>query len=312
MDNIMINDLWSMMHHSSYSIIIHHLSSRSRSWLQADIIMVDKTIVKLPRSLKTYTLSTAHNFTRINQKDSKWFPSKFCLGHPSVIWVLGLSFPNRIVCATPEQSLKILSKSGELTLPFQFLLRKEASFSKQLFFQHVGVSKNNGTPKSSILIGFSIINHPFWGTSIFGNTHVFSPRQDSTDTQQFVTLFFLRCSNFVLWSWHLQSNKKEMPYDSLHDLPPRKPIMKIDGMLKWSLFRGHSAGNGGSAIWRKDPLFPSTSGKLSREMVGWWLGAQWFGFLGSPKTKGIGIFRDTIEYPDSNPKPPTQKSQIFL
>ena len=37
---------------------------------------------------------------------------------------------------------------------------------------HVGVSKNNGTPKSSILIGFSIINHPFWGTPIVGNTHV--------------------------------------------------------------------------------------------------------------------------------------------
>ena len=37
---------------------------------------------------------------------------------------------------------------------------------------HMGVSKNNGTPKSSILIGFSIINHPFWGTPIFGNTHM--------------------------------------------------------------------------------------------------------------------------------------------
>ncbi len=36
----------------------------------------------------------------------------------------------------------------------------------------VGASKNRGTPKSSILIGFSIINHPFWGTPIFGNTHV--------------------------------------------------------------------------------------------------------------------------------------------
>ena len=36
----------------------------------------------------------------------------------------------------------------------------------------MGVSKNNGTPKSSILIGFSIINHPFWGTPIFGNTHI--------------------------------------------------------------------------------------------------------------------------------------------
>ena len=31
----------------------------------------------------------------------------------------------------------------------------------------MGVSKNNGTPKSSILIGFSTINHPFWGYPYF-------------------------------------------------------------------------------------------------------------------------------------------------
>ena len=39
----------------------------------------------------------------------------------------------------------------------------------------MGVSENGGTPKSSILIiliGISIINHPFWGTHIFGNTHI--------------------------------------------------------------------------------------------------------------------------------------------
>ena len=43
-----------------------------------------------------------------------------------------------------------------------------------LFFvgSEVGVSKNRGTPKSSILIEFSIINHLFWGTPIFGNTQV--------------------------------------------------------------------------------------------------------------------------------------------
>ena len=36
------------------------------------------------------------------------------------------------------------------------------------------VSKNRGTPKSSILIGFFITNHPFWGpTPIFGNIQVF-------------------------------------------------------------------------------------------------------------------------------------------
>ena len=42
-------------------------------------------------------------------------------------------------------------------------------------YQHLGVSKNSDTPKSSILIGFSIINHPFWGTTIFGNTYLWKP-----------------------------------------------------------------------------------------------------------------------------------------
>ena len=37
---------------------------------------------------------------------------------------------------------------------------------------HMGVSKNNGTPKSSILIGFSIINHPFGGPPLFLETSV--------------------------------------------------------------------------------------------------------------------------------------------
>ena len=32
-----------------------------------------------------------------------------------------------------------------------------------LRLRYVDVSENRGTPKSSILIGFSIINHPFWG-----------------------------------------------------------------------------------------------------------------------------------------------------
>ena len=43
-----------------------------------------------------------------------------------------------------------------------------------MFFLDLGVSKNNGSPKSTILIGVSIINHPFWGTPIFGNTHLFN------------------------------------------------------------------------------------------------------------------------------------------
>ena len=41
-------------------------------------------------------------------------------------------------------------------------------------WKYMGVSENRGTPKSSILIGISIINHPFWGTTIFGNTHMYN------------------------------------------------------------------------------------------------------------------------------------------
>ena len=34
-------------------------------------------------------------------------------------------------------------------------------------WSYMDVSENSGTPKSSILIGFSIINHPFWGYPCF-------------------------------------------------------------------------------------------------------------------------------------------------
>ena len=51
-------------------------------------------------------------------------------------------------------------------------------------FQNIGVSPNH-----PILIGFSIINHPFWGTTIFGNT-LYIPNEYPCDT---------RC----VWGWSL-------------------------------------------------------------------------------------------------------------
>ncbi len=56
----------------------------------------------------------------------------------------------------------------------------------------MGVSKNRGTPKSSILIGFSIINHPFWGTSIFGNIQISDVWQD----------FSTAVITFECWNFH--------------------------------------------------------------------------------------------------------------
>jgi hypothetical protein len=43
---------------------------------------------------------------------------------------------------------------------------------KQGVSDYMDVSWNGGTPKSSILIGFFITNHPFWGTPIYGNPHM--------------------------------------------------------------------------------------------------------------------------------------------
>ena len=51
-----------------------------------------------------------------------------------------------------------------------------------------GCFRKYWSPKSSILIGFSIINHPFWGTPIFGNTHV-----DINFPKNSASPFFPRC-----------------------------------------------------------------------------------------------------------------------
>ena len=46
-------------------------------------------------------------------------------------------------------------------------------WSQEDQWNDMDVSENGGfPPKSAILVGFSIINHPCWGTPIFGNTHI--------------------------------------------------------------------------------------------------------------------------------------------
>ncbi len=77
------------------------------------------------------------------------------------------------------ESHRTLHRKNLKRPPFELLLlpRMFIENGKDTWF-YTGISKNNGTPKSSILIGFSLINHPFWGTLIFGNTHtIFSNNQ---------------------------------------------------------------------------------------------------------------------------------------
>ena len=102
-------------------------------------------------------------------------------------------------------------------------------------FPKIGVPPNH-----PILIGFSLINPPFWGTPIFGNTHIvkgkinkntnpskivhgtesqFWPRSVSYDPARFLILRFFRGPN-VTWvrplviSW----NKQTLPTGTINHL----------------------------------------------------------------------------------------------
>ena len=76
----------------------------------------------------------------------------------------------RISCVDPMGNSQV---QQPYKLGSRVILQPKNSNSLGWTGHHMGVSKNRGAPKSSILIGFSIINHPFWGTPIFGNIHIF-------------------------------------------------------------------------------------------------------------------------------------------
>ena len=72
--------------------------------------------------------------------------------------------------------LPLLFRRKKIHIPTTCLVRtnKKNTVDRSGAIKHMDVSENSGMPKSSILIGYSFINHPFWGTPIFGNTHMSS------------------------------------------------------------------------------------------------------------------------------------------
>ena len=96
------------------------------------------------------------NFPGGNLEDLLFDPWFLAMGHAST----------RQLCSKGDAAL------GRVILGQDELCRVTVSSADKPTINHLGVSKNNGTPKSSILIGLSTINHPFWGTPSFGNTHL--------------------------------------------------------------------------------------------------------------------------------------------
>ena len=97
------------------------------------------------------------------------FPKSFHI-NPSIV----MDCLNQAI--TPSDSFK--NSMRDSRWPVELPPLKKAVVTQNwwsLYEFHMDVSENSGTPKSSILIRFSMINHPFFGTPYFwkrpyGNT----------------------------------------------------------------------------------------------------------------------------------------------
>ena len=96
--------------------------------------------------------------------------------------------------------------------------------------KEIDISENRGTSKSSILIRFSIINHPFWGTPIFGNTQMVTWRKliVGWGWLSFRDLFFLKIS----WL-----NEPKNHWALAVGLKYHLPIQKEATRVNWSLLQ---------------------------------------------------------------------------
>ncbi len=141
----------------------------------------------------------------------------------------------------------------------------------QSIFLDKGVSKNGGTPKSLILIGFSIINHPFWGTPIFGNTHIVValPCSFVNSIVFFMRLSFLcgpaLISSIAVWK---QNDLKIVPAQFCHAkllsllLHPRKLTCKVKEA------RHNCRGPSGTTVsYPHDTLIPTSRNPISWDGV---------------------------------------------
>jgi len=113
---------------------------------------------------------------------------------------------------------------------------------------NMGVSKNNGIPKSSTLIGFSIINHPFCGTPIFGNTHMepqkepFQKRGSSLPTIIFAGLMLVFLGEYQLCPWtptncrNKETRQRDLKSTEKWNQETSKAVLwsdSLDWFLKW-------------------------------------------------------------------------------
>ena len=83
----------------------------------------------------------------------------------------------------PSPYAKRMNNQGKTSVLLLFPNLTPHEFLLNPRYKHMVVSRNRGTPKSSILMGCSLINQPFWGSPFMETpiyppwTHAMSPRK---------------------------------------------------------------------------------------------------------------------------------------
>ncbi len=109
----------------------------------------------------------------------------------------------------------------------------------------MGVSKNRGTPKSSILIGFSIISHPFWGFSPYFWKHPPNTGKSPVTKIPTTVSWVSRCCH----AWNCSG-------ESMQGLNLKGPKTKVMGGVK------STAKNPGNIPW-----IPTEAGVGAQDLV---------------------------------------------
>ena len=87
------------------------------------------------------------------------------------IWLIGSKPSDMLRKNQHISSLRVMPQCLVKSRAGKLLHTPTGSAGSLSFPGNMEVSWNRGTPKSSIFIGFSLINQPFWGTPNLGNSH---------------------------------------------------------------------------------------------------------------------------------------------
>ena len=124
------------------------------------------------------------------------------------------SYHNQTPRSTPcDEKNPMLQHHGWSYWHRKTVLVEKKKYSEEIGFEDTPIwvfPKIGVTPKSSILIGFSIINHPFWDIPIFGNTYIRISPSFQGDLRKGVFLFFAQTSGKVFGT-HVKSTHMQDP-----------------------------------------------------------------------------------------------------